>query len=171
MCQRRWLPPNPKDRTSFPLGWKLLGRIYIVPSCITCPVTHALVEGKKHCSKTSTMYVHGIKNFKKYGNINVQYGLNKLAFRQSFWVLIIGKEKNANLHLQIQKGFYYLIFPSLGMRKQRSREAKSHAQGHTDDTWSISASGLNPSLSEVGHLEFVLFPCLIRPWCWDIIVP
>lgn len=46
---------------------------------IDCPVlhhmpntvTHALGEGKKHCSKTTTMYVHGIKNFKKYENINM----------------------------------------------------------------------------------------------------
>lgn len=73
--------------------------------------------------------------------------------------------------LQIQKGFYYPNFLILEMRKQRPRKVEYLVQDHTDDKWSITASRLNPSLSEAGYLECILFPRLILPCCRDVILP
>lgn len=73
-------------------------------------------------------------------------------------------EKNAKPNiLQIQKGSYYPNFPILEMKQLRPREVEYLAQVHRDDKWSTRASSLNPSLSEMGHLELIASPCLALP--------
>lgn len=47
-------------------------------------VTHALVKGRRNHHRMSAIYVHGTKNSEYYAKMDMWYGLNKLALRQSF---------------------------------------------------------------------------------------
>lgn len=69
---------NPWKNTDLPILHHMLSH-----------VTHALVKGRRNHNRISAIYVHGMKNSKYDAKMNMWFGLNKLALRQSFWIMIM----------------------------------------------------------------------------------